>query len=166
MKTIIADAGPLLHLFWVEASPWALPPQEIEVVETVWQEVAAYAPEALVDGRLRRLPSPSSVPGDLALRRLDRGEEAALAHALSQSAATELLVLCDDYQARRACRAFSLPVIGSVGLITEAHRAGRVSKEDAAKALQELSGRGRFYVKPALIAQALASIKADAEGRQ
>lgn len=166
MKTIIADAGPLLHLFWVEASAWALPPQEIEVVETVWQEVAAYAPEALGDGRLRRLPSPSSVPGGLALRRLDRGEEAALAHALAQPATTGLLVLCDDYQARRACRAFSLPVIGSVGLIIEAHRAGRVFEEVAATALQELSGRGRFYVKPTLIAQALASIRADAEGLQ
>lgn len=75
-------------------------------------------------------------------------------------------MLCDDYQARRACRAFSLPVIGSVGLIIEAHRAGRVSEEVAATALQELSGRGRFYVKPTLIVQALASIRADAEGRQ
>lgn len=34
-KVIIADAGPLLHLFWVDALAWALPPQEIVVVEAV-----------------------------------------------------------------------------------------------------------------------------------
>lgn len=32
---VVADAGPLLHLFWVGATAWALPPQEIAVVEDV-----------------------------------------------------------------------------------------------------------------------------------
>lgn len=32
---IVADAGPLLYLFWVGASSWALPPPTIEVVSEV-----------------------------------------------------------------------------------------------------------------------------------
>lgn len=44
---VIADAGPILHLYWVDAMSWALPPEAIDVVEEVWQEVGKHAPEAL-----------------------------------------------------------------------------------------------------------------------
>jgi hypothetical protein len=52
---VIADAGLLLHLFWVDASAWALPPRAIHVVPEVWQEVEAHAPDALQDPRVRRV---------------------------------------------------------------------------------------------------------------
>ena len=42
--TIVASAGPLLHLFWVGASFWALPPHRIDVVSEVWEEVESHAP--------------------------------------------------------------------------------------------------------------------------
>lgn len=155
---IIADAGPLMHLFWVDALGWALPPQEIIVVEAVWREVSQYAPNALRDGRLRRTPAVASVPVSLVSRRLDVGEEAALAYALTQTDQTDLLLLCDDQKARRACQELALPVTGTLGLIAAAFRLGRVSREVATTALVELPGRGRFYVKPALIARTLAAL--------
>lgn len=49
---VVADTGPILHLFWIDASRWALPPQPIMVVDEVWVEVEAYAPEALADACL------------------------------------------------------------------------------------------------------------------
>lgn len=155
---IIADAGPLMHLFWVDALGWALPPQEIVVVEAVWREVSKYAPDALRDSRLRRTPAAEFVPTSLAGRRLDVGEEAALAYALTQKDQTDLLLLCDDQKARRACQELALPVTGTLGLITAAFRLGRVSKEVATTALVELPGRGRFYVKPALITRTVAAL--------
>ncbi len=84
---VIADTGPLLHLHWIDALAWALPPQEIAVVDAVWREVARYAPEALQDSRFRRIFDPVSVPASLTDRRLDAGEEAALTYALAQPAA-------------------------------------------------------------------------------
>ena len=50
--TIIADAGPVLHLFWVGAQEWALPQQPIHIVPAVWDEVRHHAPEALAEEQL------------------------------------------------------------------------------------------------------------------
>jgi predicted nucleic acid-binding protein len=156
---IIADAGPLLHLFWVEALEWALPPQEIVVLETVWREVERYEPDVLQNERLRLVPDTGAVPEFLAARMLDSGEEAALAYALSQPDPSSLLILSDDQQARRACQQFALPVTGTLGLISAAFQAGRVSKETAEAALNELPTRGRFYVKPSLIARTIKTLE-------
>ncbi len=35
---VVADTGLLLHLFWVDALEWALPPQEVAVVEAAWEK--------------------------------------------------------------------------------------------------------------------------------
>lgn len=44
---VVADTGPIVHLHWVGASAWALPPEPILVVRQVWDEVERHAPEAL-----------------------------------------------------------------------------------------------------------------------
>lgn len=144
---IVADTGPLLHLFWVDALAWALPPQPIFVVETVWREIVSYAPEAVNDTRLQRVSEPAEIPPNLAKQKLDSGERAALAYALTLPT-EKVLILCDEIRGRRACRDLSLTVKGSVGLIIEA--------------MQE--GRGRLYIKPSVIAQALAAIDAVSKG--
>lgn len=158
---IVADAGPLLHLFWVGASSWALPAQRIDVVDEVWEEVTAHAPNALHDARLQHITHSVTVPQTLSQWNLDRGELAALSYALSRDPAEEILVLCDEQDARRACSELSLPVVGSIGLIVEAFRAGRVSLETAATALRDLPGRGRLHVRPQLIELAVQSLSAD-----
>ena len=151
---IVADAGPLLHLFWVGALGWGLPPLPIHVVREVWLEVEAHAPEALQDARLLLQLAPA-LPPILEQWNLDAGERAALAYAASQQTAGEVLVLCDEREGRRACQELSLPVIGSIGLIVEAFRAGRVSREVAETALRDLPGRGRLHVRPELIESAV-----------
>lgn len=156
---VVADAGPLLHLFWVDALEWALPPQEIIVVETVGREVERYEPDALQDSRLQRVPDTVAVPELLATRQLDSGEEASLAYALAQPNLLDLLILSDDQQARRACQHLALRVTGTLGLISAAFQAGRVSKETAKAALDELPTRGRFYVKPLLIARTIETLE-------
>ena len=49
---VVADTGPIVHLYWIGASSWALPPESILVVREVWQEIERHAPEALQDSRL------------------------------------------------------------------------------------------------------------------
>ena len=56
------------------------------------------------------------------------------------------------------CAALALPVTGSIGLIVEAYRAGRVARGDAVKALQDLPGCGRLRVAAELIELTIASL--------
>lgn len=161
---VIADAGPLLHLFWVDAHLWALPPQEIAVVKAVWEEVDAYAPDTLADSRFQRTKAPLPLSPLLADKRLHTGEAASLSYALTQLG-ENLLILSDDQRARQACRTLGLPYIGSIGLIVEACRTGLTSREAAEAALRGLPERGRLYVKPNVINAALASLEPGAKGK-
>lgn len=157
---IIADAGPLLHLFWVGASAWALPPQEIDVVREVWEEVEAHAPAALQLPGVRRVDELLAVSQSLSDWDLDRGELTALTFALSWQDRGEVLVLCDEHKARQACAELSLPVIGSIGLIVEAFRVGRAPYEQAVAALNDLPRRGRLHVRRQLIELAVEHLAA------
>ncbi len=74
--TIVTDTGPLLHLFWVGASEWALPPQPIIIAEAVWQETSSHAPEALNDARLLRLSDTVAIAPEVAAWQLDQGKAA------------------------------------------------------------------------------------------
>jgi predicted nucleic acid-binding protein len=155
---VVADAGPLLHLFWIDGASWALPPQSIEVVQAVWDEVRSHAPGALQDPRLRHVAEPITPSPVLSAWNLDDGEMAALTYALSFQQSDQVLVLCDEQMARRACLAIGLTVVGSIGLIIEAFRASRVPLATAETALRELPGRGRLHVRPQLIEVALADL--------
>jgi len=155
---VIADAGPLLHLHWIGALAWGLPDQTIEVVDDVWIEVQRQAPEVLRDARLHRRTTPSPPPTTLSRWQLDAGELAALSYALQQRPDSEVLVLCDEREARSACRDLSIPVVGSIGLIVEAFRDGRVAREVAKTALHDLPRRGRLHVRDDLIGIAVAAL--------
>jgi predicted nucleic acid-binding protein len=72
--------------------------------------------------------------------------------------ADAVLILCDEHQARRACSALSLPVVGSIGLIVEAYRTGRVSRAITETALRELPIRGRLHIRADLLELALKSL--------
>lgn len=111
--TIIADAGPLLHLYWIGALEWALPQQQIIVVHQVWLEVEARAPDALLDPRLVQVTEVLAIPRVLQTAALDPGEAAAIAYALREQANDQILVLCDERAARRVCTEGGIPRIVS-----------------------------------------------------
>lgn len=68
---VVADAGPILHLYWIDGSSWALPPQDIFVVDEVWVEIEKFAPAALEDPRLLRAAAPASSSVDAKRLHLD-----------------------------------------------------------------------------------------------
>ncbi len=156
---IAADAGPLLHLYWVGAQPWALPLEPIDVVSEVWEEVLGHDPAALREPRLRRVEAGPSA-SELSRWALHSGERATLSYALSRAATGPCLVLCDERIARLVCVDIGLPMIGSVGLILEAFRAGRVETERACAALSEPPGAGRFHIRAEILSQAIAAVRA------
>jgi predicted nucleic acid-binding protein len=156
---VVADAGPVLHLHWVGATSWALPPGVIHVVETVWREIEKYDPAPLSDSRLRRVSLSFAVPPELAPFVLDDGERASLGYALSVRATAELLILTDDRRARSACQELGLPYIGSVGLIIEAHAGQLVPAEKAVQALRALPTVGKLWVHPKILDAAVRTVK-------
>lgn len=155
---VVADAGPILHLYWVGGLAWGLPTAHVYVVEQVWTEVQRHAPEALGDARLQRIAAPMPDPTWRTRFSLQEGELAAMAFALSQPVA---LLLTDDEAARRACNALALAAVGTVGLVIEAARAGRVAVEEAIHALNDLPNKGRLHVSRSLLARAIAALEDD-----
>jgi predicted nucleic acid-binding protein len=157
---VVADAGPIVHLHWVGAAEWALPPGQIHVVDAVWAEVARHAPAALTLARLVRAGRPSA---DAQVRvgpfALDAGETEAIAFALS--AGPDALVLCDERAARLACTKLQLAVVGSVGLIIEACKSGRADRQAATEALRALPTHGRMHVAPAIVERAIEVLGGD-----
>ena len=87
--------------------------------------------------------------------RLDPGEAAAISFALARSGS---LLLTDDEAARRACAELKITVIGTIGLIVEAVRSGRATREVGVLALEALPARGRLHVSAALLARAVAAL--------
>lgn len=156
---VVADAGPLLHLHWIHASSWALPPTTIEVVAEVWTEVQRNAPDALGDARLHRVPTQALLDPAVVPFGLDPGEASALTYAIARRTDDALLLLCDELAARRACAQLSLQVVGSIGLIVEAFRAGRVEHDVAEAALLALPTTGRLHVTATLIDRAVAALE-------
>jgi len=156
---VVADTGPVLHLHWVDALTWALPPLPVHLVDEVWQEVLKIDPGVLNNPRLVRVTASRERVPLLDPFQLDEGEKAALCFALSQNDLRTVLVLCDERAARAACSALSIAVTGSIGLIVEALRGRRVSPVEAQRALRELPSRGRLHVTPALIQKVLDSLR-------
>jgi predicted nucleic acid-binding protein len=157
---VIADAGPLLHLHWIGALAWALPPQPIVIVEAVAQELERYAPEILEAVPLVRVANPGSIPPALDRWRLDDGERYSLAHALVVARARPVLVLTDDRRARQAADELGVDITGTVGLLLQALVSGRAEADQVRDALIDLPGKGRLYLSNRLLAWAIAEVDA------
>lgn len=93
---------------------------------------------------------PASASGDPRLRRLDAGEGAAITLALSLPAD---LVLMDERAGVAAARARALNVIGTIGVLDQAARAGLVDIVEAVTRLRATNFRHR----PALLEELLAN---------
>jgi predicted nucleic acid-binding protein len=153
----ISDTGPLLHLHWVGASEWALPPEPVLVVETVAEEVRSFDPHALDYPQVKCVPDvpPSQEPWT---GRLDDGEVAALSLAVTYQSSYPVTFMCDDRDARRTATALGLPVIGSIGLLLAAHRSGRIERLTTEEAIRALRTKGQMRVSERLLQEALAAL--------
>lgn len=155
---LIADAGPLLHLYWIQASEWALPCLPIVVPASVAREVEAYTADILSHPHLRIVHDPP--PDARVLRaRLGAGETAALSLALAQPEPAAVRLLCDDLAARRAAEGVGIAVLGSLGLIIRAFDAGRVTRGEAVTAVLALPRQGRLHVRPELLRDVIEAIE-------
>lgn len=100
---------------------------------------------------LRMTPSPN-IPSEIAAWDLGPGESAVLALALAEP---ERLVVIDDLEARRCAHAFSIPVIGTLGLLILAKQESRIP---AVRPLVDRLRESGMYLSDRVINQALARV--------
>ena len=156
MQVVVADTGPLQYLLLIG---------EIEVLPRLYGDVTAptaahgellhsAAPTAVRNwaaappARVTLVPAPTSE--DPQLRKLDAGEAAAIALALTLPAD---LVLMDERAGVTTARAQALNVIGTIGVLDQAARAGLIDIGEAVTRLRATNFRHR----PALLDELLAS---------
>ena len=129
------------------ASRFVVPP-------AVFDEVAHYADRAaraLVEARWLERGAAVEVPPSVIEWDLGPGESAVIATCLVLGQARPVL---DDLAGRRCARASGLRVIGTVGVVVAAHRAGHV--DDPRKTLLELRAAG-MWLSDTVIDQALSA---------
>lgn len=133
------------------------PTRQIWVADVVKREVLAgtsndQAQEALRGGWGIRISTLSLLPV-LAALNLDAGEAAVLSLALSQAGSVAIM---DDSAGRAAAKALGVPVVGTVGVLLQAHQEGHLPL--LAPVLRELQEVGLFLPRERLLTALLAGI--------
>lgn len=139
VEVLVVNASPLIVLARAGLLPvLAGAAGEVLLPDAVAAEVLAGpasdpARTAVAAGWGRRVPAPPA-PATVLEWGLGAGETAVLATALDQRPAAAAL---DDGEARMCARTLGVPVLGSLGLVLQARRDGRIdSAVDAFRALR------------------------------
>jgi predicted nucleic acid-binding protein len=162
---VVADAGPLIHLYEVGRLPLlGVVFPLIHVPQAVWDEstTAGRVPERdleLAAAFQRHLIAQEQVARVAALPEaagLHRGELESL--ALCQATKAELL-LTDDLAARRAAQLMSIRPVGSLGVIVRACYLGRLSLSEAEEAVERLYSVSTLFVSRTIVDLAIAQLR-------
>jgi len=147
----VADAGPLHYLVLIGAVPVLEPLyKRLLVPKAVVAELQEPNTPAMVRAWIAQPPQwceiPPDPPFDPTLLFLDAGERAAITMAIAVGADR---LLIDEHAGRVECEKRHLPVIGTLGVLVEAHRGGLHDFELALSRLRQTN----FYVSDRLIAR-------------
>jgi len=93
------------------------------------------------------LPSPLEIPKKIKARQLGRGESAVLTWALAHPGSVAIL---DDFKARSLAQELEIPLIGTLGIVVRAKKAGLLS---VARPIIERLVDGGMYVSMTLLQQ-------------
>ncbi|GAA0547832.1 DUF3368 domain-containing protein [Halorubrum ejinorense] len=153
--TVVSNTSPLLNLALIERLQLVEAQfSEVVVPTAVWNELTAGFDgrdriEAFRDRGGMRVVSPE--PTELRTefeRELDRGEAAAIAHAIDIDADR---VLIDEREGRATATRHDVPVTGVVGILLRASSQGEIDLEAELNALREAG----FWISDALYERAL-----------
>lgn len=155
----VINASPLIFLARVEKLIWltelfrgaVLIPRSVEAAVRAGQDGDGVMAAALSFGAFRIAPD-CAVPPLVAAWDIGAGETAVLAECLQRPGAVGVL---DDAAARLCARSLELPVVGTLGVVLAAKRAGHLP---AARPLVERLRKSGLYLSAALIADALREV--------
>jgi len=162
---VVADAGPLIHLYEIARLPLlGAVFSSIHVPQVVWEEsvVTGRVPEhdLTLAAAIQRHPLiPEQTAQTAALLEaagLHRGELESL--TLCRVTATGLL-LTDDLAARKAAQLLGIRPVGSLGVIVRAYYQSRLSLPEAEDAIEKLHGASTLFVTRTIVDLAIAQLR-------
>lgn len=157
---VVSDTSPLLNLALIERlSLLKSQFSSVTVPSQVWEELTEG--EAGLDalyklrdsGFLTVVPVEQSGLFTEIFHELDRGETAAICHAIAQDAD---LVLLDEKDGRRVARRHDLTVTGVIGILLRGANVGEVNLEKELDALREAG----FWISDDLYSRILSEARA------
>jgi predicted nucleic acid-binding protein len=162
---VIADAGPIIHLDELGCLDILTDFGKIAVPEAVWLEVQRHRPQAMETAtglfiRRSALAFSPMVKALTPLYTLHAGEQEAL-HLCMEFGDCRLLT--DDTAARLAAKSLGIPAHGTLGLLIRAIRRQSRSKSEVLTLLQEIPLRTTLHIRPALLAEVIAQVEAEAK---
>lgn len=150
MNIVVTDTGPLLHLYQAGAIDLIASLGEIQMTPQVWSELQRHAPSLRQTGfpSWLRLIKPSLKVNRQAAEWLQAdllhaGEAEALAYAKEIGAG---LFLSDETAARTIGQSLGLQVRGSLGVVLYLAATGVLSRERAAKVLDDLEHHSTLWM--------------------
>ena len=159
-RICILDAGPLIHLDELGALGLLVEIGRIFTTETVAGEVEKHRPGAIERSEVvvfRDVETTSmEVANAVARYDLQAGEMSAL--AWGDAFGIDLFV-CDDSDARTAAAVLGHPSIGTIGVILENLRAGRMEKSAAIQLLEAIPERSTLHVQRRFLDKTIARIR-------
>lgn len=160
-RTVILDAGPLIHLDELDCLDLLSTYTAMLIPSAVWVEVLKHRP-SMVSHNLRRYIDSRSCTLSLRLTTLkvtlglDAGEVAAL--GLAQAVSAEML-FTDDAAARHAGEALGIKVHGTIGLVVRAVRMNQRTPEQVIKILESIPMRSTLYIALPILHEAIAAVR-------
>ena len=161
-RTVICDAGPLIHLDELDYLSLLIDFDSILIPEQVYQEVTQHRAEALakfsqyfqsVSVTLSSEPTFQTLAQSLSL---DLGEQAALS-LLSQH--PQAMFLTDDAAARLAATTIGYRVHGTIGILIRAIRRHQLTKHEVIALLRRLPTQSTLHIRHSLLEEIIARLE-------
>ncbi len=154
-RTIILDAGPIIHLDELGCLPLLSDFDELLVPPAVWEEVEHHRPAALTGTGIPFTKSHAVAVQDyvFALRdafNLDRGETEAISLCFAHPLA---LLLTDDAAVRLAVAASGMRAHGTIGILVRAIRRKQLTPAKAIEHLESIPQKSTLFIKRSLLKQ-------------
>lgn len=160
-RTIILDAGPIIHLDELACLSLLSDFQEVIVPETVWLEVERHRPAAFSGGavrfvRHRPLYISSHLQALCEAFSLDAGEREALSLTAEYPNA---LLLTDDAAVRIAAKAMGIRAYGTIGILVRAIRRKQKTPGEVISLLEQVSKKSTLFIRESLVREIIDKIQ-------
>ncbi len=160
-KTVILDAGPLIHLDELGGLILLSDFQERIVPAAVWDEVDHHRPSALHSNVISFIkPQPVRITAALQALceafNLDAGEREAISLCEQHPQA---ILLTDDAAVRLAARASGIRAYGTLGILIRAIRRRQLPPADAVVILEHIPAQSTLFIRKSILRDIIETIK-------
>ena len=162
--TVVADAGPLIHLTEIESVPLLSLFERIIIPEQVWNETRSHAPifpEAVAE--LRNLERVAVAQTEMMsfvnmhhLEHLHQGELECFYVCVQREVS---VILTDDLAVRDAAKQLRLTPVGSLGVVVSAYRHDMISFAEAERYISALYETSSLFVTRTIVEMVLEQLR-------